>query len=44
MITGSATPLPIQIYGQDPIGTSVAISQTEFPTAGSAVGRGPRSG
>jgi ell wall binding domain 2 (CWB2) len=36
VITGSATPLPLQIYGQDPIGTSIAISQTEYPTAGSA--------
>ncbi len=30
------TPLPIQIYGTDPIGTSIAISQAEYPTNGSA--------
>ncbi len=30
------TPLPTQIYGIDPIGTSIAISQAEFPTAGTA--------
>jgi hypothetical protein len=30
------TPLPIQIYGTDAIGTAIAISQAEFPTAGSA--------
>jgi putative cell wall-binding protein len=34
-ITG-ATPLPTQIYGTDAIGTSIAISQAEFPAAGSA--------
>jgi putative cell wall-binding protein len=34
-ITG-ATPLPIQIYGTDPIGTSIATSQAEFPSTGSA--------
>ncbi|MGH9047962.1 MAG: cell wall-binding repeat-containing protein [Acidimicrobiales bacterium] len=32
----SPTPVPTQIYGSDAIGTSIAISQTEFPTAGSA--------
>jgi hypothetical protein len=31
-----STPLPNQIYGTDAIGTSIAISQAEFPTAGSA--------
>jgi hypothetical protein len=31
-----ATPLPTQIYGSDPIGTSIAISGAEFPAAGSA--------
>ena len=30
------TPLPMQIYGTDAIGTSIAISQQEFPTAGTA--------
>jgi hypothetical protein len=35
VITG-ATPLPIQIYGTDPIGTSIATSQAEFPSTGSA--------
>ncbi len=30
------TPLPTQIYGVDPIGTSIAISQAEFPTSDSA--------
>jgi putative cell wall-binding protein len=35
VITG-ATPLPTQIYGTDAIGTSIAISQAEFPTTGSA--------
>jgi putative cell wall-binding protein len=34
--TANGTPLPIQIYGVDPIGTSIAISETEFPTNGSA--------
>lgn len=34
----TTTPLPIQIYGQDAIGTSIAVSQAEFPTAGSAKG------
>jgi hypothetical protein len=33
---GAGTPLPIQIYGSDAIGTSIAISQQEFPTAGTA--------
>jgi putative cell wall-binding protein len=33
----TATPLPTQIYGVDAIATSIAISQREFPTAGSAV-------
>jgi putative cell wall-binding protein len=37
VITGP-TPLPIQIYGTDPIGTSIAISQAEFPTTASAGG------
>ena len=32
----SGTPLPQQIYGIDPIGTSIAISQAEFPANGSA--------
>ncbi len=32
----NSTPPPIQIYGIDPIGTSIAISQAEFPTTGSA--------
>ncbi len=31
-----STPLPNQIYGTDAIGTSIAISQAEFPTATSA--------
>jgi hypothetical protein len=35
VITG-ATPALIQIFGIDPIGTSIATSQAEFPTAGSA--------
>jgi putative cell wall-binding protein len=35
VITGM-TPLPTQIFGTDAIGTSIAISQAEFPTAGSA--------
>jgi putative cell wall-binding protein len=35
VITGP-TPLPNQIYGIDPIGTSIAISMAEFPTAGTA--------
>jgi ell wall binding domain 2 (CWB2) len=36
-ITGATTtPPPIQIYGVDAIGTSIAISQKEFPTSGSA--------
>jgi hypothetical protein len=30
------TPAPDQIYGTDAIGTSIAISEQEFPTAGSA--------
>jgi len=33
---GSGTPLPIQIWGTDAIGTTIAISQAEFPTAGTA--------
>jgi len=32
----ATTPLPIQIYGTDAIGTSIAVSQQEFPTGGSA--------
>ncbi|SRR5579875_121085 len=32
----SVTPLPTQIYGTDAIGTSIAISQQEFPNPGSA--------
>jgi hypothetical protein len=32
----SAAPAPVQIYGADAIGTSIAISQQEFPTGGSA--------
>ena len=32
----SASPLPTQIYGTDAIGTSIAISEQEFPVAGSA--------
>ncbi len=34
----TGTPLPIQIYGTDAIGTSIAISQAEFPTGNSAGG------
>jgi hypothetical protein len=34
--TAAATPLPIQIFGSDAIGTSIAISQQEFPAVGSA--------
>jgi len=30
------TPLPIQIFGADPVGTAIAISQAEFPNPGSA--------
>jgi hypothetical protein len=30
------TPLPTQIFGQDAIDTSIAVSQTAFPTPGSA--------
>ncbi|MGH9044223.1 MAG: cell wall-binding repeat-containing protein [Acidimicrobiales bacterium] len=33
---GGALPPPRQIYGQDAIGTSIAIAQAEFPSAGSA--------
>jgi putative cell wall-binding protein len=36
--TASATPLPIQIFGSDAVGTSIAISQQEFPAVGSAAG------
>jgi putative cell wall-binding protein len=36
VVIGGATPLPTQIYGTDAIGTSIAVSQAEFPTAGSA--------
>jgi hypothetical protein len=36
VITSSTTPLPTQIYGTTAIGTSIAISQAEFPTNGSA--------
>jgi hypothetical protein len=32
----SSAPVPVQIYGTDAIGTSIATSQQEFPTAGSA--------
>ncbi len=32
----SPTPAPLQIYGSDAIATSIAISEQEFPTAGSA--------
>jgi hypothetical protein len=32
----SPTPLPSQIYGSDAIGTSIAVSQAEFPSAHSA--------
>jgi putative cell wall-binding protein len=35
VITGTAS-LPTQIYGTDAIATSIAISQAEFPSAGSA--------
>jgi hypothetical protein len=31
-----SAPLPVQIYGTDAIGTSIATSQQEFPTSGSA--------
>jgi hypothetical protein len=36
--SATGTPLPIQIYGTDAIGTSIAISQAEFPAGGSAGG------
>ena len=36
VITSSTTPLPTQIYGTTAIGTSIATSLAEFPTAGSA--------
>ena len=36
VVIGGGTPLPTQIYGTDAIGTSIAVSQAEFPTAGSA--------
>ncbi len=32
----TTTPLPSQIFGQDAIGTAIAVSQVEFPTVGSA--------
>jgi hypothetical protein len=32
----TTTPFPTQIYGIDAIGTSIAISEAEYPTAGSA--------
>jgi len=35
-VLGTAAPIPTQIYGSDSIGTSIAVSQTEFPSAGSA--------
>jgi hypothetical protein len=33
---GAATPPPIQLYGSDAIATSIAVSQAEFPSPGSA--------
>lgn len=33
---GTATPLPIRIYGPDAIGTSIAASRAAYPTSGSA--------
>jgi hypothetical protein len=36
VVIGGPTPLPIQIFGTDAIGTSIAISAAEFPVAGSA--------
>jgi uncharacterized repeat protein (TIGR02543 family) len=32
----TTTPFPTQIFGIDAIGTSIAVSEAEFPTAGSA--------
>jgi hypothetical protein len=32
----TTTPFPNQIYGTDAVGTSIAISEAEYPTAGSA--------
>jgi len=34
--TPTSTPTPIQIYGTDAIGTAIAISEQEFPSAGAA--------
>ncbi len=34
--TSTKNPYPIQIYGTDGIGTSIAISEQEFPSAGAA--------
>ncbi len=34
--TLSTTPYPIQLFGSDGIGTSIAVSKQEFPTPGSA--------
>ena len=34
--TATSTPTPVQIYGADAVGTSIAISEQEFPSAGSA--------
>jgi putative cell wall-binding protein len=36
VVITSTTPLPLQIYGTNAIGTSIAISEQEFPTDGSA--------
>ncbi len=33
---GASSPAPTQIYGSDAIATSIALSQAEFPAAGSA--------
>jgi hypothetical protein len=35
-VAGSSGALPTQIYGTDAIGTAIAVSQAEFPTAGTA--------
>ena len=35
-VPASSAPVPLQIYGTDAVGTSIAISQQEFPTSGSA--------
>jgi hypothetical protein len=35
-VPSSSTPVPVQIYGTDAIGTSIATSAQEFPAAGSA--------